>query len=136
MSSHGFCIAPMMDWNGTSRKAKCNQCLSAASIGVQYPSIDEHSLANEIQLQAAFGDRSVPSSTLFTVLVEAFEEIADQRRDLVGRFVEGEMSSFEEMDFCARNIVGISCAPGCRRCIRSSTGRARCCDRSRDNQGR
>jgi len=37
MLAHRFCIAPMMDWTGTSRKAKRNQHLSHVSISHVVP---------------------------------------------------------------------------------------------------
>jgi hypothetical protein len=37
MLAHRFCIAPMMDWTGTSQKAKYNQHLSLEPIGRVVP---------------------------------------------------------------------------------------------------
>jgi hypothetical protein len=37
MLSHRFCIAPMMDWTGTSQKAKYNQHLNLEPIGRVVP---------------------------------------------------------------------------------------------------
>src|ERR1700722_13666147 len=51
---------------------------------------------------------------LSSLVIQAFEEGPDERCDLIGRFVEGEMPSFEEMDFRAWNIVGIGCRAGDR----------------------
>ena len=52
------------------------------------------------------------SETLFRVLIQTFEEIADERSDLVGRLIEGEVSSFQKVDFGGRYIVGIGCRTG------------------------
>ncbi len=38
--------------------------------------------------------------TLSSLIIQTLKEVADKRRDLVGRFVEGEMSRFQDMDFC------------------------------------
>ena len=43
-----------------------------------------------------------------------FEEVANERRDLIGCFVECEMSSFQYVYFCLGHIVGISSRAGDR----------------------
>jgi hypothetical protein len=37
MLSYRFCVAPMMDWTGTSQKAKRHQHLSSVAIGRAVP---------------------------------------------------------------------------------------------------
>lgn len=39
-------------------------------------------------------------------------DLADERGDLISRFVEREMSRFQKMNFRARHIVRIGCRPG------------------------
>jgi hypothetical protein len=43
MLAHRFCIAPMMDWTGRSRKAKHNQHLSMVAVS--------HVVPNEVPLR-------------------------------------------------------------------------------------
>jgi len=49
---------------------------------------------------------------LSSLVIQTFEEVADEQRDLVSRFVEYEMSRIQDVGFCSRHIVGIGCRPG------------------------
>ena len=43
------------------------------------------------------------SSALSTLFVQSLKEVPDERRDLVGRFVECEIPRFQDVDFCSRH---------------------------------
>jgi len=43
------------------------------------------------------------SSALSTLFVQSLKEVPDERRDLVGRFVECEMPRLQDVDFCSRH---------------------------------
>jgi hypothetical protein len=71
--------------------------------------------AGKISTMARFEIRCCQApygSELFQVVLQALEEVAYERRDLIGCFVKREMSCVQELDFCLRHVVGISCCPG------------------------
>jgi len=47
------------------------------------------------------------ASAVFFVERQAFEEVTDKRCDLVSRFVQREMLSFQHVDFSFRHVAGI-----------------------------
>jgi hypothetical protein len=52
------------------------------------------------------------ATALSAVIIKAPKEGADKRGDLVGRFVECEMSGFQEVNFRLRHVVGVGRGAG------------------------